>query len=301
MNKYITISIRLLIALFFIVSSILKLISIDSFEVYIYSFNLLSLSSAFLFARIIIGFELLLGILFLLNIYIKQVAIVTIAMLLSFIFFLFYLILAQNTESCHCFGDFLDISHTSSIIKNIVIGGFVFVIFKNNSPYSYKYKKKAVTLSLISCMSIPFLISPPDTMNLLGYANKSTYNENALQEFFDIKAPRKGKQVVCFYGTGCRFCKLSSKKITVIANKAAENKSSISLIFWGDKKNVEEFFVETNSTKFPYEIIDVSQFLRITDGKMPVIFLLENGIVKKQYGYRDLNEEEILDFLTSIN
>jgi len=297
MNKHIYTGIRLTTGILFIASALLKLFSIDSFEVYIYSFNLLSLSYAFLFARIVIGFELLLGILFLLNIFTKQVAIVTIGMLLSFICFLFYLIFTKNPESCHCFGSYIEISHTNSIIKNILIISLVLVILKYNKPLSFRFNKIVATLCSLISMSIPFLVSPPDTFNLSVYVNKTTYNKEALQKYLDTKTPSKGRHVLCFFGTGCRFCKLTSKKITVIAEKAAEKGSSFSIVFWGDEKTIAKFFTETNCRKFPYEIMDGNQFLRITDGQMPVILLLENGVVKKKYGYRDLNEDEILYFL----
>lgn len=296
MKKTIVTALRILTGIIFIFSALSKLLSIDSFEIYIYSFNILNLPLSFLFARVVIGFELLLGVLFILNAYIKLVALSTLAMLLSFIVFLVYLIFTQNPENCHCFGDIIEISHTTSIIKNIIIIGFVLVVLKQHKPFSYKFKTAATILGIVVSMAVPFIVSPPDNFILSAYANKTSYNEQALQEYLAQKGTLQGKQVICFYGTGCRFCKLSSKKLTVIAEKISEKESAFSIVFWGDEERIEKFFTTTNSTRFAYETMDANQFLQITDGQMPLILLLENGIVKKKYGYRDLNEEEILDF-----
>jgi len=296
MKKTIVTALRILTGIIFIFSALSKLLSIDSFEIYIYSFNILNLPLSFLFARVVIGFELLLGVLFILNAYIKLVALSTLAMLLSFIVFLVYLIFTQNPENCHCFGDILEISHTTSIIKNIIIIGFVLVVLKQQHPSTYKFKTAATILGIVVSMAVPFIVSPPDNFNLSAYANKTSYNEQALQQYLAQKGTLQGKQVICFYGTGCRFCKLSSKKISVIAKKLNEKESAFSIVFWGDEARIEKFFTTTNSTRFAYETMDGNQFLQITDGQMPVILLLENGQVKKKYGYRDLNEEEILNF-----
>ena len=55
--------IRIGIGLFFIVSAVLKLLSLDSFELYIYSFNIVNFVWSGLVARAIIACEILVGVL----------------------------------------------------------------------------------------------------------------------------------------------------------------------------------------------------------------------------------------------
>ena len=60
--------IRIGIGLFFIVSAVLKLLSLDQFELYIYSFNILNFTWSALAARAIIACEILVGILLIIKV-----------------------------------------------------------------------------------------------------------------------------------------------------------------------------------------------------------------------------------------
>ena len=61
--------VRMLLGVFFIVSALAKLVGIDQFEIYIFSYNLLSLNLSFLVARLVICAEVLIGIGLLANIF----------------------------------------------------------------------------------------------------------------------------------------------------------------------------------------------------------------------------------------
>ena len=101
---------------------------------------------------------------------------------------------------------------------------------------------------------------------------------------------------MCFFGTDCRFCKLATQKMTVIANKL-NNKDVVNCVFWGSEHSVDTFFEEANSIIFKYSFLSTDKFLRITNGEMPLIILLDAGEVKGKYGYRNINENEIISFI----
>lgn len=295
-NNKLNITIRFLVGLVFIISSIFKLLSIDSFEIYIYSFGILSLNTAFLFARFIISLELLAGILLIIGSYLQKVTLVSIIVLFIFSVFIGFLLLTNNQEHCHCFGDVIEISHVNSILKNIVLIAFLIIIYQS-PPLTLKYSKLILLFSLILSLSLPFIISPPDSFSYAKYAKNVNYNDIVFKDFLiENNQYSKGKKVLCFFGTGCKFCKLATQKISVIANKLEDN-DLINCVFWGTEESVNGFFKETNSTVFPYTFLPVDKFLRITNGQMPIIILLESGVVKGKYGYRDMNEQEIIDFM----
>ena len=83
-EKYLKAVIRIGLGLFFIVSAILKLLSLDNFELYIYSFNLMNLTLCGLVARAIIACELLVGILLIIKVKYKFAWWLTLLMLIGF-------------------------------------------------------------------------------------------------------------------------------------------------------------------------------------------------------------------------
>ena len=288
---------RLFLGLFFVLSAVLKIQSIDAFEIYIYSFGFLNLSTAFLMARLVISIEILAGLLILFGVYFKKVVWASILMLIGFTVFISYLYFTENEEHCHCFGDAIELSHLSSILKNLVI--IVLLIWAyRRFEFKSKYPKIIALVALIISLVLPFAISPPDNFSYEHYAKKVSYSETDLKAFLEDNTDfKEGKHVLTFYGTSCRFCKLASKKMTVIADKS-KHTDMLSCVFWGDEASIENFYEETYSTHFPYSTLDVGIFLRLTDGHMPLILLLENGQVKANYGYRDLQEDEIIKFMS---
>ena len=295
-NKKSVIIIRILLGLVFVVSAITKLKSIDSFEIYIYSFGVLNLNSSFLFARFIISLELLIGALFFVGIYIRKTILISIVLLSVFTVFIVYLLFNKNSEHCHCFGDVIVLSNISSIIKNTILTFFLIIIYQKYD-FKLKYRKLLFIASFIISISIPLIISPPDSMFYKNDYKNVNYNDAQLKKYIEEnKQYTKGKHVLCFFGTGCKFCKLATRKISVIANKSNKD-NFINCVFWGSKKSVDIFYKETNSIVFQYSIIPQSIFLKITNGQMPLIILLENGVLKGRYGYRSINENEIISFL----
>jgi hypothetical protein len=90
---------------------------------------------------------------------------------------------------------------------------------------------------------------------------------------------------------------LAAKKISVIADKIGDT-TIIKYAFLGTEETVNEFFKETNSTYFNYTILELNRFMKLTKGEMPLILLLEDGKVKGEYGYRSIEEDYFIDFLT---
>ena len=112
---------RMLLGLFFIVSAIAKLIDIDRFEIYIFSYNILSLNLSFLVARLVIVCELLVGIGLIANVFKRLVDTCALLMLVVFTLFMGYASLIGRHDSCQCMGALMDINPTLSILKNALL------------------------------------------------------------------------------------------------------------------------------------------------------------------------------------
>ena len=89
-KSFLFLFIRVLLGTIFILSAIFKLISIDTFELYIFSLKWFSFNVAAVLARLVISVELLLGILLITNIKYNIVWRTTVTLLTLFSLFLFY-------------------------------------------------------------------------------------------------------------------------------------------------------------------------------------------------------------------
>ncbi len=112
---------KMLLGTMFIVSAVSKFITVDTFEIYVYSFGLLPLTLSFYAARVVIALELLLGTALISNRHHRFTSLMTLLFLLIFIVFLSYAHLVGRTDSCHCFGELISFNPIQSILKNAVL------------------------------------------------------------------------------------------------------------------------------------------------------------------------------------
>ena len=288
-------TLRTIIGVVFIISAIMKLVSMDSFEIYIYSLNITSLNNSFIISRLVISFEFIIGLLLIFKVYLRSTIFISAISLIGFTIFISYLIINNNNEHCHCFGDSLQMSHRISILKNIILIVLLMIIFPR-AILKYKFQKIVFSLIVLTGLITPFIVSTPDSFMIDNYAKQATYNEIALNNFTNNYEYKKGKHIICFFGASCRFCELTARKLEVISENSTHSEI-ISHVFWGTKNQVEEFYEKNNIPKLDYMTIPGSEFLKITDGKMPLIVLIQDGEIVSKYGYRDLLEVEIMEFL----
>ncbi len=294
MLKYLA---KLIIGLVFIASAILKLITIDNFEVYIFSSEFLSLDASILAARLIITLELFLGILLCLNFY-KRIVDIALITTLVFTAFLFFKVTLGDTENCQCFGNDISLTPLQSIYKNIFLIIGLFWVRRLNT---FIFKRKALIASVlgVTSLAIPNIISPPDFLYYDEYATYATYDTTAFSNFENefLANKQNEKMVVAFLSTKCPLCKLSAKKISTIVDKYKIKESQILYVF-PDSSDIDAFFVETNSTSFPYFQLPKQQLYTITQGGVPLI-LLYNNQVKEAFVYRGIEENKINRFFLS--
>ncbi len=296
LKKYFQYSCKALVGIVFCVSAILKMLTIESFEIYIFSFQCVGLSVSYIIARIIICLELILGVALVLNIYKRQIYIATVSVLSVFTLFLVYMYFFKGNEgNCHCFGDAVQLNPLHSIAKNVVLIGLV-LASHNVAPFKFNREKLiAIILSAVVFLSV-FIASPPD--NWLSF-NNAEINKTALNETFDLGVLNKneilnGTQIVSFYGVGCQYCKLAHKKLEVIQQNHPELTMNIVGVFWGGNEKYANF-IKNSTIPFSKTFrISPVPFLKITNGSMPILLIVENGEITKILNYRNINEEVLL-------
>lgn len=294
------------LGLVFIVSAWLKLQPIEPIEFSLVEIGLANWSTVPFLSRFLVSVELILGFLLLINIYRKIVLKICIGMLLLFSVYLFYLLYAEgNIENCNCFGIHLKFSPLESLLKNgglIILSG-ILLLFSKPLFTINRFRKLIIAIVLIVGIGVPHIVEPA---NIYLKGNSSTIQPRnsidlALLDDFKFSDDKiyeldKGKRVIGFFSMHCRFCKLSARKLTII-EKRLERNLPVSYIFFGNKEDMEQFWKESRSKKYPYKVINAELFFKLAGNKLPAIYLLEEGKVKNKFGFPELKEEKIRSFL----
>ncbi|MBO7629902.1 MAG: DoxX family membrane protein, partial [Bacteroidales bacterium] len=171
--------IRIGIGLFFIASAVLKLLSLDSFELYIYSFNLVNFVWSGLLARAIIACEILVGILLIIKVRYKEAWCLTMLMLIGFSLLLVYVMLFRNDSNCHCMGDLVEIKPWMSLVKNLVAIALLLLVRKEDD-YRFGSLGRKLTLvgAFVAALVPPFALFPMDGVyNLFAKSDDLDYSE----------------------------------------------------------------------------------------------------------------------------
>ena len=285
-TKAISLVLRILLAALFLVSSVAKLMAIDDFELYIYSYGFLSLNVSYLTARLCIAAELLLGLLLAVGWWRRQVNLAALLLLLAFSLFLGYAALAGRTDSCQCMGRLADLNPVQSLLKNAVLIALVLLYSKSSrlprtSKLSRKTKLILTAVLAVASLAAVFCISVPD--NWMFGPEEGRYDRELLEQSIGpdgvlaADGLTEGHQLVAFVTRGCPYCRMTREKLGSMAQR---------------------HHLDTTRIHY-YEPADLPDnlFLRITYGQRPFVILLDDGVPVTTYHYRNINERQLSRFL----
>lgn len=292
--------IKVVLGLIFIFSAVMKIIGMDNFELYIYSYHFFSLNFTFLVARAAIIIELVLGLLLVLDYFHKLTWWGCVTMLAGYTFFLLYAQLIGRTDSCHCFGDILQFNPWQSIIKNAVLI-MLFLFVYNVRDTKFRYQWLAFIGIVITVSAAVFVISPPD-----NYTSNYKSHELLHQDLFQDALHRppldslplcEGRKVVCLFSSACKYCQMTARKLSIMQQIHSFPGDDIYYVFMGNKEGVDKFYAESESLRY-HDVIydDVIGLLKINDGIFPVVILMEEGRIVQEYDFRNMNEGQIEAF-----
>lgn len=297
-------ALKVLLGLVFIVSAILKVVDMDKFEIYIYSYHFFSLNFSFIVARLAIILELVLGVGLISHTLHKLYWWGSMAMLLGYTLLLIYALYIGRTDSCHCFGDFLQLNPKQSLIKNGVLLLLFLPIYKMESwktPFRWLILCLAVMASSIGV----FVASPPDNLT-----SNSNPEQNLQMEFFDemlndtpldLLNLVEGKQVICFFSTSCEVCQMAAHKLSLMQQFYGFPADCITYVFMGSEEGITSFYEQSESAHYRDVLYpDVARLLKAVNGNLPVIVFVEDGEVIHEYGFRNMDETEIKAFFEAL-
>jgi len=305
-NIYVSNILRILIGLVFVASAILKYISIDIFDLYIFEHNLFSISVTETLTRLLIAAELVLGIMLISNILLRFAYYVTVAFLAGFTVYLFLLpyFFDVDITNCHCFGDAIVFNRAESIVKNLIL--LLCLLFVSPKYYSHKKWKTWVFLAMsIIAFAALMVISAPNYLYQIVHQEKIQIDiplyETALENSGVEKSFTDGKHIICMYTTGCQFCRKSALKLHLILKHHNLSEDKVKAVFWKGTADslIHKFFCEQKIPVPEYTTFCPDTFLTITHGKMPVLLFFDYGNLVQKASYITLNEKEVVDFMTA--
>jgi thiol-disulfide isomerase/thioredoxin len=281
-------------------------------------------------ARLIIGVELGFGIALIQNHYFKRVVIPATALLLvAFRIHLSYQIAIGQGGNCGCFGQFIEMTPTEALIKNLVTLGLLAWLFKiskekkDNQRFSivlligalsilfmFMYfpfspcGKQCPPCPVIDCELCPQKIVYVDTCGggesrppvpLIDNSPTPVVSKfSKLNVFSGMKVKiDEGKSIVCFFMPGCDHCREAAK---ALAELSKDPNFPRVYVYFGDEEvnKIDEFF-QVAGKKYPYQVLGIGEFFTLmgTEGETPGILYLWNGNIQKSYFGNQFSKEDL--------
>ena len=280
-------------------SSIAKLSSMESFELYIFSFGFATFDICSLVARAVVIMEFLLGSFLVFNLLPRFTKWITAAFLAIFSIFLLWRLIAGDTESCHCMGDVIDMNPIQSLIKNAFLAVLLAVSWKTGRCVFSRHNLIAFLITAVTAVTL-FLICPPD----FYYRNTSESNDlshEAFRPVADSLDLSKGRRIICFYSATCEHCRHCASKMAGIIRRHDIPLDSVSVLFMqthvAQDSVVTAFYAEHgDGLVLPYHDLHPFDFIPLTNGSMPLVTLFKDGTLVKEYDYLSLDEKELASF-----
>lgn len=299
MKKFALISVRVIVGLVFLLSGLLKLAPIEPFELNFIDLGVASWESAPFIARGIIGLELFLGLALLaLQGNQRRILFWTLGILVFFSCYLVFQIASNDQGDCGCFGTYLSMSPTESLLKNVVLIAMSIVLLYENKAYRLKYSKAINITILVISFVLPHILNPVD---LIAARNLNELNTNYPLDVDLIESNamtstwkgdlRHGKHIVAFFSMSCAHCRTSAFKMHVI--KKENPGFSFLMILNGKEDKLADFMNDTRSQNIPFLRLGADPFSKLTGGRVPLIIYVNEGNVNRILHLPELNNEEL--------
>ncbi len=291
--------IRILIGIIFIVSGIIKLYPVETFELTFIDLHLANWTTAPFIARFFIGFEIILGVLLASGIRLKRIISLSVITLILFSVYIILLWFDRgNDVNCGCFGNYLYLPPGESLLKNITLIFLLFLVLKNTHLQKTTHLKPLwLILSIIILAGLPFILNP-----VYLYASSPEDENVHIPLKTELIAPlliendtinlTKGKHLLLLASATCTHCKTMAYKLDIF--KKTENLQNIYIVFKGkpDSTEIEQFFKDSNSS-LPYTYLNDYYIFDITRGIFPSIILINNGYIVKYWNGKTLSPEKL--------
>lgn len=164
-----------------------------------------------------------------------------------------------------------------------------------------------VLVVLLTCSLGVFIISPPDSIYKMICSTEKEVSSIDLHESFDevvkidfkedeiafdsISAfDVKEKQLIAVVSSGCKYCKLGLKKISLMMKNGGISPDDVDIFIWGSPDGIIDFRSETMTEDVDYWHIMPNNAIKVTYGRFPIFIMMENKNIIKIGDFRDLDD-----------
>ncbi|MBR1793475.1 MAG: DoxX family membrane protein [Bacteroidales bacterium] len=299
--RILAVALQVLVGVWFVLSAAGKLMGLDDFEIYLFSYGFVSLGGAMLLARLLIVVEFVLGLSLILGLAPRGMTLLILLVTLLFCCFLCYAAWIGRTDDCHCMGSLVSFSPTHSLLKNAVL--IVLCLLLLRLPMWSWQPHWSVWLLLGGGLTIGvFSFSLPDNW-MFGHSVEP-FDVKMLSELHSADGllseipVGEGRKVVVLAKSDCRFCRRTLQKLKAIADRHDLPESNFIVLMTPvpDSKPLADEAVpmlEGLRYEVPYGVS-----FRLGYGRWPVVVMMDGWSVCATYHYRNINEDEIVQFLS---
>ncbi len=293
-----------LLGIVFIFSGYVKLYPIEPFELNFIDVGIANWFTAPIVARLLIGLELGVGLLLILQFKHREFTLKAVmGVLLFFTLYLVYALIKDgNTGNCGCFGTYLEMTPLQSILKNIAMMGITAMLWYMNVVVQWRYTIAVWIVSIAGCAALPFILNPPD-FYMAQYITEGKANYTLPLELLSDKEHNNqptidklklGKHIVAFVSATCPHCKIAAFKLHIMHNQHPN--WSMLLVLTGKQEYLAPFWAETKAEDVPHLHYNTNNFVKLSGPEVPVIMALDNGIVKKKFSHINLKDSDLTPY-----
>lgn len=283
--RYLYHILRILVGLSFLFSGIAKLYPIEPFENTFIELGVSNWTFAPFLARLVIGLELFLGLSIIFNLWLKnKVYYLSQGVLVFFTAYLVFLLFTKgNDVDCGCFGNLIELSPVASIAKNFILIIALLFIPRQYHKYGHTVKIGVILIFLLS-IALPLFLNPIGVHNMQGIEVNQKVDLSELPALYKTKDKvdfSKGNKVVVFLSYKCSHCINATKKLVLLDKQQKIN--NLFLVIGSKREDRLISFIEDNKPKFPVIWMSGDDFFKYSGGRLPAIFYLEDGVMKKKW------------------
>ena len=138
-------------------------------------------------------------------------------------------------------------------------------------------------------------ISSVDFYETLDKVVKMDFVENDIV-FDSVSAfEAKGDKIVAIVSSGCKYCRLGVKKLSLIMKNNGISPDNVNIFIWGSREGILNFREETMTEGCYYWHIMPHEAIDITLGRFPIFIILKEKEIVNISDFRDIDESFFLN------
>jgi hypothetical protein len=188
-------------------------------------------------------------------------------------------------------------TNVQSVFKNITLIALLLISYKFSKQYlNFKLNKLYVSFSCIIIISSIFAFRIPEDFYLSepkAKLEKNIINPEVFPPIIhqkDTLKPSGSKQFLAFFSLTCQHCIHTARKLSIIQKNNPD--WQILTYLNGNKSDLETFKVQSKFN-LKYTLFNKRDFVLITMGGVPKIYLTQHLKIKEYWTGEDFTEKEL--------